>query len=197
MFDSQTVFCDVFESEGRVPSVPHLLNLEPVLLSALFELDGQLVSGLQTQTLNRAQRSWLADSGSGDSLHLRYGRIEETVRVRSDQNHLLENRKVLLGMQRNNPLHWLREWASVFQSANAVDAVVIYDLMSTDYSERELLEALAGVAGIEVVIVVRWPYNRSPELSLSMSTTTRGTPTLGSTLLGNTRIGGFFGAPMQ
>lgn len=159
LFDAETVFCDVFQSGRDIVMVgPPLLNLEPLFTAATYSLDGETVKGFSTVPLDRAHRSRLVEAGAADTLSVDYGVARATVRVGADLNHLAQGRRVLLAMQRNNPIAWLGEWARLYEANNGVDAVVLYDMMSTEYSQDDLAGALKAVPGICVVIVVSWPF---------------------------------------
>lgn len=158
LFDSQTVFCDVFQSDGSVIMVgPPLLNLQDIFLSARYRIDGQSAGGPRTFELNRAQRTEL-DALAADDLTVEYGEYSAQVRIRSAMNDLFSERTVLVAMQRNNPLKWVTEWVRLYAEANGVDAVILYDLRSTHYSTQELSAAIAAVPGIHCSVVVHWPF---------------------------------------
>lgn len=158
LFDSQTVFCDVFRAGERIVMVgPPLLNLEKLFLDATYRVDGQVAGGPETQRLNRAQRTTLTTSAA-DDLSVDFGEYSARVRIRADMNDLFTGRNVLIAMQRNNPLAWVSEWARLYVEANDVESVVLYDLRSTHYSLEELSGALARVPGLVSSVIVHWPY---------------------------------------
>ena len=140
LFDSQTVWCDVFRSGPRLTMVgPPLLNLRDRFLDAEYKFDGQLVSERPSSyPLNRAETMVL--------------------RVRADLNPLLRDKTVLVGMQRNNELAWIVDWVTFYVTVNRVNAVVIYDLMSTRTTADQVLAALEAIEGLDAALIVEWPY---------------------------------------
>jgi hypothetical protein len=63
----------------------------------------------------------------------------------------------LFGMNRNNDLAWIREWARFHQRLHGTDAVILYDNGSTAYAAEELAATLRAVPGLRHVAVPVWP----------------------------------------
>ena len=160
LFDSQTVFCDAFMIGERIVLVgPPLLNLEELFLGATYTIDGQsLQQRPLTHRLDRAHRLEIPWGMGADDLTVRYGEYAATLRVRADLSQPLVGKTVLLAMQRNNPLHWLRDWARFFIAINKVNGIVLYDMASTEYDASGLIAALDDLPGLDSLIVVNWPY---------------------------------------
>ena len=157
LFDSHTVFCDVFNTDVGITMVgPPLLNLESTFLEATYTIDGQVFPA-STFPLNRAQRTHISATHA-DSLRIDFGEYTAEASVRSPMNSLFRDRNVLVAMQRNNPLRWIQEWGRLYVTANQVDALILYDLRSTDYTLSELRDALVEIPGLECSVVVDWPF---------------------------------------
>jgi hypothetical protein len=157
LFDSHTVFCDVFNTDAGIAMIgPPLLNLESTFLEATYTIDGQ-VFPVSTFPLNRAQRTQIT-AMHADSLRIDFGEYNVEAAVRSPMNSLFRGRNVLVAMQRNNPLRWIEEWARLYVAVNKVDALILYDLRSTDYTLTELREVLVAIPGLECSVIVHWPF---------------------------------------
>lgn len=159
LFDAETVYCDVvLGPQGLEMIGPPLFNLTETFMAATYTVDGQDVAGVVTTALDRAQRTVLPLDAPGDEVVIRFGEHVMNAPIRHEMAQPFAGKRVLLAMQRNNPLPWLREWVEAYVALNGVDAVVMYDLISTSYSEQTLLETLSSVPGLDAVVVVRWPY---------------------------------------
>jgi hypothetical protein len=73
------------------------------------------------------------------------------------------DRRVLFTLSQNNKLQWIQDWVRYNRDIHGADAVLFYDNQSNTYSPQELLEAIAGIAGIERVCVVSWPFLYGPQ----------------------------------
>jgi len=161
LFDSQTVYCDVFQSGDDVVMVgPPLLNLEERFTQNPYRVDGDVTGVLpRSVPLDRAHRVVLEGVGRADRVAVRYhDDYEAELPVRADLNDHLTDKTVLVAMQRNNELAWIREWVEFYVKVNGVDSVVLYDMMSSRYTAHDIVAALDDVVGLDVLIVVEWPY---------------------------------------
>jgi hypothetical protein len=75
-----------------------------------------------------------------------------------------EGKNVLLAYSKDNHLIWIKDWISYYAKAHGVNAVLFYDNGSIAYSNRELLETIQSIAGIDATILVRWPFLHGPVL---------------------------------
>ncbi len=72
------------------------------------------------------------------------------------------NRRVLVTMSRDNDLDWIRDWAAFHVGNHGADAVLLYDNGSA-YGAEAVAQTLAGVPGLEVGVVVDWPFPYGPQ----------------------------------
>jgi len=72
--------------------------------------------------------------------------------------HLFAGRRCLLTKSKNNDLCWIRDWVKFHVNAHRADAALIYDNGSDAYAPRDILDALMGISGLQVAIVVEWPF---------------------------------------
>jgi hypothetical protein len=70
---------------------------------------------------------------------------------------------VLLTLSKDNELDWISDWVRFFARWHGCDAVLFYDNASTKYEMSDIYEAISSVPGIEVVVVVNWPYPYGPQ----------------------------------
>jgi hypothetical protein len=82
--------------------------------------------------------------------------------VQRNQSDLFRGRKVLLTKSKDNDLHWIRDWVHFFARMHRSDAVLFYDNASIRYNISEIHETISCVPGIEVAVVVGWPYKFGP-----------------------------------
>lgn len=77
--------------------------------------------------------------------------------IRANQSAQLAGARILFGMNKNNDLAWLREWATFHQRLHGTDTVIVYDNGSTDYAVGDVVETLRAVPGLRHVAVPVWP----------------------------------------
>lgn len=63
---------------------------------------------------------------------------------------------------KNNDLQWISDWAKFHAIKHGVDAVLLYDNGSDDYTSSDVLAALDHPQ-LDVVIVVDWPFKFGPQ----------------------------------
>jgi hypothetical protein len=164
-YDFSTVFYDCFASidPGWIVFVgPPLLNLEPTAIPALPTAFGcsspsdvslRHLTACTQLKLRTVEKHALFQPGAFKQVH---------IDVQPHQSALFRGRKVLLTKSKDNDLRWIYEWALFFARMHGSDAVLLYDNASTRYEIFEIHETVSSVPGIEVAVVVRWPYKFGP-----------------------------------
>ncbi|MGY2746012.1 hypothetical protein [Arthrobacter sp. UYCu723] len=76
---------------------------------------------------------------------------------------LFTDRKVLFTKSKDNELEWIRDWAIFHVLNQKIDAILIYDNGSTKYEPEDVLDCLKGIEGLEVAVVVHWPFPFGPQ----------------------------------
>jgi len=71
-----------------------------------------------------------------------------------------DNKRVMVTLQRDNPIEWIKQWMLYHINVLGVDGFLIYDNGSTGYTVEDLEASLQhpGVA----VRIVKWPYPFGP-----------------------------------
>lgn len=169
-FDYLTVFYDCFRSADGSQVLllgPPLLNLEPIVfpsISNLFncsEPSKMHFSSAGASRNNPSARIWI--STSEDRVELPKGAFQQReIVVQPNQSDIFKNRKVLLTLSKDNDLTWIRDWVTFFARNHGCDAVLFYDNSSTQYTTSEIYHAISTVQGIEITVVVSWPYKWGP-----------------------------------
>jgi len=76
-------------------------------------------------------------------------------------DNTFENHKVIVTLQKDNPISWIREWIAYHKANVSINGVLIYDNASTDYTASELEKELANT-GVKVK-VVEWNVPYGPQ----------------------------------
>jgi hypothetical protein len=76
---------------------------------------------------------------------------------------LFAGKRVLFTISKNNHLEWIQDWVRYHRDVHGANAVLIYDNASTEYNEKQLLQALSRVSGIDRVCVVSWLFKFGPQ----------------------------------
>jgi hypothetical protein len=95
-------------------------------------------------------------SGS-TSIALTFGQETTDLPIRANASPQLAGARILFGMNRNNDLAWIREWAAFHQRLHGTDTIILYDNGSTAYAAADVAETLRAIPGIAHVAVPHWP----------------------------------------
>lgn len=88
---------------------------------------------------------------------VKFGKESFELPIRANASPQLNGAKILFGMNWNNDLAWIREWASFHQRLHGTDTVILYDNGSTAYAADEVAETLRSIPGLAHVAVPVWP----------------------------------------
>ena len=168
-YDFDTLFYDVFLAhDGRSITAisPPLLNCESAVLSAEFRLtsDGEALHADHVMHKHGSMvlRLSLPSDIAPTSMHVTLNGISTTVTVSPSGCRQFVDRKVVYTMLKDEPLHWIADWATYNVRVHGADSVLIYDNGSTQYSVADLQRALGAVDGLQAVAIVRWTFPYGP-----------------------------------
>lgn len=71
---------------------------------------------------------------------------------------LFKDKRVLLTLNKDNDLSWIKDWARFYAKEHGADAVCIFDNGSSAYDVSDIAETLERLPNISIVQIVRWPY---------------------------------------
>ncbi|MCC7024353.1 MAG: hypothetical protein IT338_16120 [Thermomicrobiales bacterium] len=168
-FDATTLFYDLFrEADGNAilaigPHVPTHLDPERDIafhcLASGERLDAEYLPS-RGQIHNDMYR---IEAGPGTpAVRVVVGGQQIVAAVQPNLSPLLAGRRVLTNRCRNDPLEWLVDWTWFHAREFGFDAIVHYDNGSTDYTADDVRLALSRVPGMDVVIVLSWPFPIEP-----------------------------------
>jgi hypothetical protein len=163
-FDALTLFYDAFRTGDDIwLSGPPLRNLTDLASTADWQLDGRDVRGhLQLRDWGRTQRSSLAAPGPGSQLSFSAGDLRLTSNVGADGADLFAGRRVVVTKSKDNDLVWIQDFLRYYLIVHGVTGVVFYNNNSTRYDTDDVAAAISEVDGIEVGVVVDWPFPWGP-----------------------------------
>ncbi|MBB3090458.1 polysaccharide pyruvyl transferase family protein [Nocardioides albus] len=162
-FDHDTLAYDAFPVGDTVRlSGPPLLNLAADLADATWRIDDTEV-GANLRDLDRTQASWLdASATGGQKVTVTLAEATCDAEISESGVDWFRDRLVLTTKSKNNDLQWISDWALFHAQKQNVDAVLLYDNGSDRYRPEDVLKAL-DVPGIEVAVVVSWPFKFGPQ----------------------------------
>lgn len=163
-FDATTLFYDVFRSGDDIwLSGPPLRNLAwPLRRRAGWSLDGRPLARVELADWGRTQRSRIPSPGPGTRLELEVDGLRLATDVAEDGAAAFAGRHALVTKSQDNDLVWIQDWLRWYHDVHGVTAVVFYENNSTRYTAEDVRAAIAEVPGIEVAVVVDWPYRWGP-----------------------------------
>ena len=165
-FDALTVFYDCFttaDGDWIILVGPPLVNLRPAVIPSVRRAFQQKWwNRYRIRCLDRCDLVCLRSSGQVADLGPNLFR-QQQIKVQPNYCRTFEGRKVLLTTSRNNELNWIRDWVEFHVRHHQCDSVLLYENGSTKYSSRDVRAAIERVRGVEVCVVVAWPYKFGPQ----------------------------------
>lgn len=164
-FDSETLFYEAVWSPERDAVriiAPPLFNLKPSLAQSRFT-DGAQSGALGFKVVNYDRQTQIfLRKGGTDSVSLAGPIGNYVIPVVHPEHHLFAGRRAIFTLSKNNDLAWIKEWLEFYHRVHGANAVLIYDNNSSDYDAEDLMSTLSSISGIEVAVVVRWPFKHGP-----------------------------------
>ncbi|MGF0540585.1 hypothetical protein ACQQ2Q_21530 [Agrobacterium sp. ES01] len=164
-FDYKTIFYDAYVNHGgrgvRLCGPP-LRNLSEYVASSVFRIDGNDISdNIRLKDESKKQKSRIVGR-KGRELTVINEDFEISVPISLSDSRTFRSKNVLVTLNKDNLFSWIFTWASFYVKAHGVNALLIYDTGSTNYTADELCHMLSLVPGIEAVVVVHWPFVIGP-----------------------------------
>lgn len=161
-FDHRSLFYDVFRSRnGR-----HVYLIGPVAISLEPVLEELTVTGLQSGTKTKLQIHHalqavicrVALPKQDQTIALEFAGQRHEVQIQPNHSDLFKGQRLLLSINKNNHLTWLKDWAEFYVKEHGATAILLYDNGSTLYTLDELRAAISSVEGIKTTLVVPWVH---------------------------------------
>lgn len=162
-FDSDTLFFDVFSLSPNA-----VLCLGPPLDACLPPIQPSTPrrtgNAVRTQTHRIRQqfsnRTLLTGTGAGreSAIELEANGVLHRADVSPDASELLARRRVVVTLSKDNPLHWIRDWAEFYVRQHGADAILIYENGSSGYTPPDIGAALESIEGLAEIVIVDWPF---------------------------------------
>ncbi len=164
LFDDRTLFYDAFHTvEGITLCGPPLSNLKGGVESAAIFVDGKKITDASFEDMDRTQRSYIRADPGATALRLEMPGLAAETAIGANHSGVFAGRKVLFTKSKNNNLKWIKDWTIFHAREHGIDAVLVYDNGSTDYSAKDVLRAVSDVDGIAAAVVVTWPFPFGPQ----------------------------------
>jgi hypothetical protein len=164
-FDFNTLFFDFFLSEDSREIIaigPPLFNCEQTVKAGTFRLEPG-GPALQVESSNRDYggifRLAVPNGALPQSLTLEISGRSVTVPIHPSGCDVFRNRNVIFGWSKNNPLPWIKDWATYNVRVHGADAVILYD---------NIRQTLSEVDGLEAILVSSWPFPHGTGLGPNM-----------------------------
>lgn len=173
-YDDKTIFYDVFKTDKVIYFIgPPLLNFEPILENcvAITDNNERINIKLNTRRLERNQISWIDDNINIKEIIFDLSSIDPTITDNKllsispslDYSGKLDNSKILMTLQLNNDLNWIKQWGEYYSKVHGVDTIIIYDNKSTLYTSFDLQKTLEEISGLNNIIIVKWDFKYGPQ----------------------------------
>jgi len=155
-FDRTTLFYDLVRHDetGRLLiTAPPFANLWPLLRDGV-QANGRPVR-LRRRRFLKYDQVTLKDA---PALTLSLTGQRHVLRPRADIGALFAGLNCVVTMNCNNPLDWIQIWADHHCRMHDLQAVLIYDNGSTDYTLNDLADALKQISGLRRIVIAAAPF---------------------------------------
>tara|TARA_R110002096_G_scaffold141887_2_gene296881 strand:- start:629 stop:1717 length:1089 start_codon:yes stop_codon:yes gene_type:complete len=172
-FDFSTLFFDCFRVDDHYieflgpPLANFFSHFESGSITVLSDANDEKT--LPLSSLKR-RRGWCQDEvtlpadNTDKSVKLSLGELGTyTVPIGENLKCVFENRRVLLGMVKYDPISWIKEWASFYAAYHATDALLLYNNNSPHYSGAELLSTLKALNLFKTIVIIDWEFPYGPQ----------------------------------
>ena len=161
-YESRVLFYDVYWSQDGRQII--LQGPPPVDLGAQYAAARYICQPSGTELRAKPHHSDLVHLFSLDApqgtTHLDIVFAGQVQRALVGANHgdFFAGTKLLFTLSKDNDLAWIADWARFHVVTQGVDAILLFDNLSTRYSMAELEDTLLGVEGLKRVAVVPVPF---------------------------------------
>lgn len=161
-YDFHTIAYDVIWVEQRKSLLficPKLLNLERIFKSASITAYGVSLSRHRIRRYRRHDEVWIKCDRRPEGIKLTFNEFILNVNV-SPQEHVFENKNVLMTKSKDNDLVWISDWLTHHAKDQSANAALIFDNDSREYPLSDLQQTMENVDGIEVAhaIASNFPF---------------------------------------
>lgn len=166
-YDWKTLFYDCFAdpvAQCITLICPPLLNFRGLMTEAMFTIDGKPTEIREISDLSRCTVIRLA-AVDGTSLTVNHRFFGANIVIGRSFADDLAGMNCVYTISRNNRLEWITDWLHFYVRMHGLDAVVLSDNGSTDYTPKELQDAISGVTGLKRAFILhaRYPFGPTAE----------------------------------
>ncbi len=166
-FDAHSLVYDIFwhvNNSQILLICPPPLNLEPFWREAKFiahptnkklSANFYILRSTMTIALNNAPQNTT-------EIEIIFNKNSYRAKVQDNLSDKFANSRLLFTMSKNNPLEWIKEWATYHQLMHNVDAIIFFDNGSTIYKIEDIEKTLASVKGIKNIAIISFPHKYGP-----------------------------------
>lgn len=160
-FDTTTLFYDCFAHHGSDEVLlvgPSPINLEEAYDSAKFysadkELDFERF-GTRVTHVTKLKN---VDQNAA-SITAKISGQQFDIPISDSYADLFADKNVLIGLNKNNDLQWIRDWANYYVRVHGANAIIVFENGSDRYDLDAVAETLAQVEGLDAVAIVDVPF---------------------------------------
>ncbi|SDI65917.1 hypothetical protein [Aliiruegeria lutimaris] len=166
-YDWTTLWYDVLAMGDRLLVVcPKLLNFKAMLADGALRIDGQPARIRRVRRFRRHDIVILDRPEGAQALSTNSGRWSGQSGISPDESGIFAGLNASLHISRNNRLEWIADWARFHIAEHGLEAMLVMDNASDEYTPQALLETLAGT-GLKRAVVLKVPQRYGPVRSKS------------------------------
>ncbi len=173
-YDFQTFVYDCFWDSGAREVwllCPRLLNFRTLVDEMEFQVDGEPHKRVKVENLSRGTAIRLKGLKKPPSVvNFKHERVSGELTVHSELFEHFEGLNAVFSINKNNRLEWIQDWLTFYHRMHGLEAVVLADNGSTDYTAQDLLDAMAAVDGIKAACVIPAPFPFGPNAEGQVNT---------------------------
>lgn len=161
-FDHDTLYYDAVRSKTGLSLIaPKLNNLRHFISTGRFWTESGVLKLKKIRPFRRHDEIYLSGTSVGESLQISFDGIEVSSQISEcDFNHFA-GLNVAIFMMCNDALDWVRNYIAYYQDQHALDALIIVNNGSTDYSDEDIQQMLS-TSGLKRSAVIPAPFRYGP-----------------------------------
>jgi hypothetical protein len=165
LYDFRTLAYDAIACPGEKAVVlvcPKLFNFERIVGEARFSISGKQLGVRSIRRHRRFDEVFLDWDGRNGTLAFEHAGLKLQTGLSQCELADFAGLNAMFAISRNNSLRWITDWVVYHIREHGLEAVVVIDNGSDQYSATDLAEALDRIGDLKAFRVVSAPFSYGP-----------------------------------
>lgn len=163
IWDESTFIYDIFRDGEKIKAIaPRLYSFEDLIdnNNLIFKVDGVEMLPSRFDIARNSYLDFEMSSESNPSIFTVSINKTSNFPVKIGKSYVedLAGHNVLITVNKNNELKWIRDWAIHHVTTQKIDSIILFDNGSDKYNVNQILECLRNIDGLTNVFVIPSPF---------------------------------------